>query len=40
MVKIIRFYEVGNADVLKIEDLPLVEPEEGEIRLQVKAIGP
>ena len=39
MVKIIRFYEVGNADVLKIEDLPLVEPEEGEIRLQVKAIG-
>ena len=39
MVKIIRFHEVGNADVLKIEDLALVEPKEGEIRLQVKAIG-
>lgn len=39
MVKIIRFHEVGNADVLKIEDLPNAEPKEGEIRLQVKAIG-
>ena len=39
MVKIVRFHEIGDADVLKIEDLPLVEPKEGEIRLQVKAIG-
>ena len=39
MVKIVRFHELGNADVLKIEDLPLVEPKDGEIRLQVKAIG-
>ena len=39
MVKIVRFHETGNADVLKIEDLPLVEPKEDEIRLQVKAIA-
>ncbi|MEM8830907.1 MAG: zinc-dependent alcohol dehydrogenase family protein [Cyanobacteria bacterium P01_G01_bin.19] len=39
MVKIVRFHELGSPEVLKIEDLPLVEPKEGEIRLQVKAIG-
>lgn len=39
MAKIVRFHEVGNADVLKIEDLPKTEPKEGEVRLQVKAIG-
>ena len=39
MVKIVRFHELGDADVLKIEDLPLAEPQEGEVRLQVKAIG-
>jgi len=39
MPKIIRFHETGSADVLKIEDLPLTEPGEGEVRLQVEAIG-
>ena len=39
MPKIIRFHETGGADVLKIEDLPLAEPGEGEIRLKVEAIG-
>jgi NADPH:quinone reductase-like Zn-dependent oxidoreductase len=39
MPKIIRFYEMGDANVLKIEDLPLAEPGEGEVRLQVEAIG-
>ena len=39
MSKIIRFHETGGADVLKIEDLPLTEPDEGEIRLKVEAIG-
>ena len=39
MVKIVRFHELGDADVLRIEDLPLSEPQEGEVRLQVKAIG-
>lgn len=39
MPKIIRFHETGSADVLKIEDMPLTEPGEGEVRLQVEAIG-
>ncbi len=39
MPKIIRFHETGGADVLKVEDLPLTEPSEGEVRLKVEAIG-
>ena len=39
MPKIVRFYETGGAEVLKIEELPLVEPGEGEVRLTVEAIG-
>jgi NADPH:quinone reductase-like Zn-dependent oxidoreductase len=39
MPKIVRFYEFGDADVLKLEDQPLVEPSEGEVRLKVEAIG-
>ena len=39
MPKIIRFHETGGADVLKIEELPLAEPGEGEVRLKVEAIG-
>jgi len=39
MPKIVRFYETGGAEVLKIEDLPLMEPGEGEVRLKVDAIG-
>ena len=39
MPKIIRFHETGGADVLQIEDLPLEEPGENEVRLKVEAIG-
>ena len=39
MPKIVRFHETGAAEVLKLEDLPLIEPGEGEIRLKVEAIG-
>ncbi|MCH8157113.1 MAG: zinc-dependent alcohol dehydrogenase family protein [Nitrospinae bacterium] len=39
MPKIVRFHETGGADVLKVEDLPLAEPGEGEVRLKVEAIG-
>ena len=39
MPKIVRFYETGGAEVLKVEELPLVEPGEGEVRLAVEAIG-
>ena len=38
-VKIVRFHEVGSADVLRIDELPLPEPGPGEVRLRVKAIG-
>ncbi|MEL7243845.1 MAG: NADPH:quinone reductase, partial [Cyanobacteria bacterium J06573_2] len=39
MVKIVRFHEVGEADVLKLEEVNPTEPQEGEVRLKVKAIG-
>ena len=39
MPRVIRFHETGNADVLRIEDLPLAEPGEGEVRLKVEAIS-
>ncbi len=39
MPKIIRFHETGDADVLRIEDLPLEEPGKGEVRLKVEAIS-
>ncbi len=39
MPKIVRFYETGDADVLKIEELPTAEPDKGEVRLKVAAIG-
>ena len=39
MPKIIRFHETGGADVLMVEDVPLTEPGQGEVRLIVEAIG-
>ena len=39
MPKIVRFHETGGPEVLKVEDLPLTEPGEGEVRLRVEAIG-
>jgi NADPH:quinone reductase len=39
MPKIVRFHETGDAGVLRVEDLPLTEPGEGEVRLKVQAIG-
>ena len=39
MPKQVVFHEIGDADVLKIEDQPLVEPGEGEVRIRVEAIG-
>lgn len=39
MPKIVRFYQTGGAEVLKLEDLPPAEPGKGEIRLKVEAIG-
>ena len=39
MPKIVRFHETGGPEVLKIEDMPLAQPGEGEVRLNVEAIG-
>ncbi|MGB5760917.1 MAG: zinc-dependent alcohol dehydrogenase family protein [Sedimenticolaceae bacterium] len=39
MPKQVVFHEIGDADVLQIEDQPLVEPGEGEVRIEVEAIG-
>lgn len=39
MPKQVVFHETGDADVLKIEDQPPVEPGEGEVRIKVEAIG-
>ncbi len=38
-VKLVRFHQLGRADVLQLEDHPLPEPGPGEARLRVKAIG-
>jgi NADPH:quinone reductase-like Zn-dependent oxidoreductase len=37
--KIVRFHQLGAAEVLQLEELPLPEPAAGEVRLRVKAIG-
>lgn len=37
--KIVRFHSTGGPEVLKIEELPIPEPNKGEVRLNVKAIG-
>jgi NADPH:quinone reductase len=39
MPKIVRFHEVGDASVLKLEELPKPKPGEGEALLKVEAIG-
>lgn len=39
MPKIVRFHETGRAEVLKLEELPLAEPVQGEVRIKVEAIG-
>ena len=39
MPKIVRFHATGDAEVLKVEDLPLTEPGNVEVRLKVEAIG-
>jgi NADPH:quinone reductase-like Zn-dependent oxidoreductase len=39
MPKIVRFHEYGGPEVLKIEEAPLQQPGNGEVRLRVQAIG-
>ena len=39
MARIVRFYQVGGPEVLKIEEVPSRQPEKGEVKLRVQAIG-
>jgi NADPH:quinone reductase-like Zn-dependent oxidoreductase len=39
MPKIVRFYQLGGPEVLKIEDAPSLAPGHGEVRLRVQAAG-
>lgn len=39
MPKIVRFHQIGGPEVLKLEDVPLAEPGNGEVRMKVEAIG-
>lgn len=39
MPRIVRFHETGAPYVLQLEEMPLVEPGQGEVRLKVEAIG-
>lgn len=39
MPKAVRFNELGGPEVLKLEDVPAREPGEGEVALDVKAVG-
>jgi len=39
MPKIVRFYQTGPAEVLRIEGLPQQQPKDNEVRLRVQAIG-
>ncbi|MDN5881237.1 MAG: alcohol dehydrogenase catalytic domain-containing protein, partial [Nitrosospira sp.] len=39
MTRIVRFYETGGPEVLKIEDVHVPPPEGDEVAIEVKAIG-
>jgi NADPH:quinone reductase-like Zn-dependent oxidoreductase len=39
MPKIVRFHQLGGPENLQFDDLPTQQPAEGEVRLQVKAVG-
>lgn len=39
MSKVVRFYQTGGAEVLKIEAEPLREPQAGEVRIKVQTLG-
>ena len=39
MAKVVRFYETGGPDVLRVEELPVGEPGQGEVRIRHSAVG-
>jgi NADPH:quinone reductase len=39
MSKVVKFYEFGEPDVLKLEEEPVRQPQAGEVRIKVQALG-
>ena len=39
MTRVARFHELGSADVLKHEEIPLAEPGADEVRIRVAAMS-
>ena len=39
MARIVRFHETGGPDVLRVDEVPEVDPGPGEVRIRVEAIG-
>ena len=39
MARVVKFDEIGDAEVLKMVDEPVGEPGPGEVRLDIRAIG-
>ena len=39
MAKIVRFHRPGGPEVLQIEDIRVADPQEGEVRIRVAAVG-
>ena len=39
MARVVRFHELGGPQALKIEAVPTPEPQQGEVRIRVKAVG-
>ena len=40
MPKVVRFHELGGPEALKFEEQPTRQPEAGEVRIRVQAVGP
>lgn len=39
MPEIVRFHSIGGPENLKLEEVPTRQPEEGEVKLRVHAVG-
>lgn len=39
MPQVVRFHQLGGPEVLQVEELPLQDPQAGEVRIKVQAIG-
>jgi NADPH:quinone reductase-like Zn-dependent oxidoreductase len=39
MPRIVRFHKTGGPEVLQLEEMPLAEPGQGEVRIKVEALG-